>query len=79
MSGPSILKRGFERAVRAIDHRYGWDRLPVPLGLLALVGIRDTMRDTNLYDNHDVTPSRRRRRTTRVTSWPGRSTARTTI
>ena len=57
MSGPSILKRGFERAVREIDHRIGWDRLPVPLGLLALVGIRDTMRDANLFDNHDVTPS----------------------
>lgn len=53
----SVVKKGFERLVQAVDHRVGWDKLPVPLGLLALVGVRDTLRQENLFDNNDVTPS----------------------
>jgi hypothetical protein len=52
----SRVKKAFERLVRVVDHRVGWDKLPVPLGLLALVGVRDTLRDENLFDNNDGTP-----------------------
>ena len=57
MAGQSFVKRAFERVVQVVDHRVGWDKLPVPLGLLALVGVRDKMREANLYDNNDSTPS----------------------
>jgi Animal haem peroxidase len=33
-----------------LDHRFGWDHLPLPVALLALIGIRETLRDKNLYD-----------------------------
>ncbi|NUT55420.1 MAG: peroxidase [Thermoleophilia bacterium] len=34
----------------ALDRRFGWDRLPRPLGVLALVGLRTRLRERNLYD-----------------------------
>ena len=34
----------------ALDRRFGWDRLPRPLGVLTLVGLRNRLRDENLYD-----------------------------
>jgi hypothetical protein len=34
----------------ALDRRYGWDRLPRPLGVLTLVGLRIRLRQKNLYD-----------------------------
>jgi Animal haem peroxidase len=33
-----------------LDRRFGWDRLPWPLGLLAVIGIRTRLRKENLYD-----------------------------
>jgi hypothetical protein len=33
-----------------LDRRFGWDRLPRPLGLLTLIGIRNRLRQRNLYD-----------------------------
>ena len=33
-----------------LDHRFGWDRLPRPIGVLTLVGLRQTLRKRNLYD-----------------------------
>ncbi|MBG0832623.1 heme peroxidase [Planomonospora sp. ID67723] len=33
-----------------LDHRFGWDRLPTPLGLAVLVGIRNRLRKRNLHD-----------------------------
>jgi hypothetical protein len=33
-----------------LDRRFGWDRLPKPLGVLTLVGLRQTLRKQNLYD-----------------------------
>ena len=33
-----------------LDRRFGWDRLPRPLGVLTLVGLRHTLRKKNLYD-----------------------------
>ncbi len=52
MYRPSLLARSLARVARALDHRYGWDRLPVPVGLLALLGIRDALREQNLYDGY---------------------------
>ena len=33
-----------------VDHRVGWDRLPVPLALAVLVGLRTRLRQRNLVD-----------------------------
>jgi hypothetical protein len=49
------------RIVEAVDHNIGWHRLPVPLGLLTLVGIRITLREQNLYDTEIIAPSTRPR------------------
>ena len=34
----------------ALDRRFGWQRLPKPLGILTLVGLRVVLRRKNLYD-----------------------------
>ena len=34
----------------ALDRRFGWDRLPRPLGVVTLVGLRNRLREENLYD-----------------------------
>src|SRR3569833_1409453 len=49
------------RSVEAAEHNFGWHRLPVPLGLLTLVGIRITLREHNLYDTESIAPSTRPR------------------
>lgn len=56
MYRPSLLVRLIARISQAVDHRVGWDRLPVPLGLLALLGIRETLREDNLFDSYAGTP-----------------------
>ena len=44
-----------------IDRRVGWDRLPWPLGMLVLLGLRFRLRARNLYDSgrgaQDVPPA----------------------
>lgn len=42
--------RAYDGLAQAIDHRIGWDRLPKQLGLLVLVGLRNILRQRNLYD-----------------------------
>jgi hypothetical protein len=37
-------------AAEAVDRRIGWDRLPLPLGLVTLIGLRDRLRAENLHD-----------------------------
>jgi hypothetical protein len=34
----------------ALDRRFGWDRLPLPLGVFTLAGLRTRLREENLYD-----------------------------
>ena len=34
----------------ALDRRFGWDRLPLPLGVFTLAGLRTRLREQNLYD-----------------------------
>jgi hypothetical protein len=51
MSSTSPLKRLYSSLTQAVDHRIGWSRLPWPLGMLTLVGIRFRLRASNLYDS----------------------------
>ena len=36
----------------AVDRKYGWHRLPRPLGLLVLFGVRNVLREKNLFDTN---------------------------
>src|SRR5947199_2950709 len=47
---PGWLKRTFDEIVDRIDHSMPWYKLPKPLGLIELIGIRNTLREKNLYD-----------------------------
>jgi hypothetical protein len=42
--------RIYDQATAALDHLYGWDKVPTPLGLLTLIGLRNILRQQNLYD-----------------------------
>src|SRR4249919_3719292 len=44
------------RAAAALDRRYGWDRLPKPIAVLTLIGLRQRLRKENLYDTETVQP-----------------------
>ena len=46
----SLPWRAFNGAARVVDHRWGWDRLPRPLGILVLIGVRNVLRRENLVD-----------------------------
>jgi hypothetical protein len=47
----SPLTRLYSSLTEAVDHRVGWHRLPWPLGMLVLVGLRFRLRARNLYDS----------------------------
>ncbi len=47
----SFLSRLYSSLTEAVDHRRGWDRLPWPLGMVVLLGIRFRLRARNLYDS----------------------------
>ena len=36
----NVLTRALATVAQAADHRFGWDKMPRPLGLLTLAGIR---------------------------------------
>jgi hypothetical protein len=40
----------FTGLAERIDQRWGWDRLPKPLAMLVLIGLRNRLRAKNLYD-----------------------------
>src|SRR5215208_2454883 len=46
----SLGWRALDRASQTIDRRVGWHRVATPLGLLVLIGVRNTLRKRNLYD-----------------------------
>jgi hypothetical protein len=59
MSEPSGSQEGYrntlwwriyDEAAQAADRAFGWDKLPRPLGLLVLIGLRNILRQRNLYD-----------------------------
>ena len=46
----SAFRRLYSRAAEFLDRKIGWYRLPVPLALAVLSGLRDVLRRENLYD-----------------------------
>ena len=48
----------FAGVTEKLDKHVGWHRMPLPLGMLTLIGLRDRLRAKNLYDTgrgtHDV-------------------------
>jgi hypothetical protein len=46
----------YDAVAQLVDHRLGWDRLPLPLGLADLIGIRTILRRRNLFDPSAVVP-----------------------
>ena len=54
---PPNYPRWFTAATEAVDRALGWDKLPLPLALTVLGGIRMRMRERNLYDTE--TPASR--------------------
>ena len=49
----SLGRRMLIKVSEAVDRKWRWDRIPVPLGLLTLIGVRDALRERNLYDTYD--------------------------
>ena len=47
-----------ERAAHAADRRIGWHKLPWPLGLAVLAGLRERLRRENLHDTDSTAPVR---------------------
>ena len=46
----SLPWRAFDSMAALADRRRGWHRLPKPLGLLVLIGARNVLRRSNLFD-----------------------------
>jgi len=44
----------YDAIAHQIDMRVGWDKLPLPLGLAVLAGIRNVLRRENLYDTREA-------------------------
>ena len=42
--------RIYDQVAETLDHCVGWDKVPTPLGLLILIGLRNILRQQNLYD-----------------------------
>ena len=57
----SWLSRLFTRLTQSLDQRTGWDRFPLLLGLMILVGLRIVLRARNLYDMTGVKESKKDR------------------
>jgi Animal haem peroxidase len=45
-----VLSRAFMALTDRVDRRFGWDRLPRPLGIVTLIGVRNRLRQRNLHD-----------------------------
>jgi hypothetical protein len=46
----SLPWRVYDAGAHALDRFIGWDRLPMPLGFAVLLGLRNTLRRSNLFD-----------------------------
>jgi hypothetical protein len=44
------------RIAERLDHRYGWSRLPRPIAIVTLIGLRDRLRRRNLFDTSADAP-----------------------
>src|SRR5689334_8574101 len=47
---PGLLKRFYDKITGKVAVRHPWYTLPKDLGLAELIGIRDTLRQDNLFD-----------------------------
>jgi Animal haem peroxidase len=47
---PNLAERLFDSAAEDVDQKHPWYKLPKPLGLVEMIGIRDTLRAENLFD-----------------------------
>ena len=47
-------KEAFDETTEALDRKFGWDRLPLPLRLTTLVGLRNNLRARNLFDTRPL-------------------------
>jgi hypothetical protein len=56
---PSPFIRLFTRLSLALDGSIGWDKLPLLIGLAALIGYRMVLRQRNLYDTGGITSAPR--------------------
>jgi hypothetical protein len=46
--------RIYDAIAEKLDRRIGWDRMPTPLGLAVLIGVRNVLRKRNLYDTEQL-------------------------
>lgn len=56
--GDSKFARAHEAVSGYLDYRFGWHRLPKPIGLAVLLGLRTTLRKQNLFDTSAVPATR---------------------
>ena len=47
----SWFSRSYSSLTESLDHRFGWDKMPKPIAMLTLIGIRNRLRAENLYDS----------------------------
>ena len=52
----SLFSRTFQATTEAVDNAVGWHRLPSVLGIPTLFGVRERMREINLYDEGEYRP-----------------------
>jgi hypothetical protein len=57
MAGP-LFSRIHTASARALDNKFRWNRLPRPLGIFTLAGLRTLYRQRNLYDTRSTAPTR---------------------
>ncbi|MCW2701373.1 MAG: peroxidase family protein [Blastococcus sp.] len=48
--------RIYDRVALTVDHRRGWDKLPLSSGLAVLIGVRNIYRQKNLFDPSEQVP-----------------------
>jgi hypothetical protein len=46
----SVLGALYDKGAQLLDRKVGWHRLPTPLGVLVLIGLRSVLRKRNIYD-----------------------------
>jgi hypothetical protein len=52
----SVFTKALSAAAQAADDRIGWDKMPRPLAILTLLGIRFKLREHNLFDTETNPP-----------------------
>ena len=40
----------YDDLAEKLDRKYGWDKLPLPIAMVVLIGLRNILREKNLYD-----------------------------